>query len=162
LGAFIFTQRLRQLLFPQQSGRYQYLEGCISGLCLCPIQLTTQLEGKMRLIRDGDDAFDVRDVSWDVLCDSAPLHFTGEGRYVRRGTGESREHRMELALSANGREAVPYDSGWMPLSLDGYDIDLYLPMAEVVCYGSAFGVRAVAASPVPTDHQSWGTVKLRW
>ncbi len=139
-----------------------YLEGCLAGLCLCPVRLYEELEGTLRLIPDGDNEFEVRDVRWTVLYDSEALHFTGEGRYARRGDGTPNEQRMEVTLTADGGEAILFDTGWIPLGSNDDHIDLHLPMAEIVCSGSAFDLSAVPESSVSDGGVSWSAIKSRW
>jgi hypothetical protein len=140
----------------------EFLEGCISGLCLCPVRLTTQLGGTMRLSQVSDGEFEVRNVDWKVSSDTQPLEFTGDGRYQRRGNDLQREQRLELDLSANGEDPEFYDSGWVPLLQGGDDIDLFLPVFDLLCWGRAFDIRAMPSSTVVTRPRSWSTVKSRW
>lgn len=144
------------------TGESQLFEGCVGGLCACPVQISSELSGQMAVVGAGLDQYKIREVRFEGVTNAKPIVFTGDGFYQRRDVGALREHRLELTLSAGGDDPVDYDSGWMPLIDESEVIAIAVAPPPETCYGYAFGLVARPTTAADSESPSWATVKADW
>jgi len=140
----------------------QLFEGCVGGLCLCPIQFSSDLSGEMAVVDAGADQYKIRDARFEAKTIAKPIVFTGDGLYQRRDVGELREHRLQLTLRANDEEPVEYDSGWRARETESAEIAIGVAPSPDTCYGYAFSIVARPTTAAAGDSSSWATVKAEW
>jgi hypothetical protein len=147
-----------------------FFEGCINGLCMCPIALHEGLKGGFWIQPErGLHDFTIQRVELLAETMSGLQTFFGDGRYVIDGD----MHRMTLNLSVKDGEPVLYDSGWVERPRDTPGIAVYLPMVEITCWGQEFDVHALPqqlsfpdlqtlGSAIGGPIESFSTIKARW
>ena len=179
LSGFTFASLadLRPVPTPKELGRRfdlvaesSYSEGCLSGICGCPVLLHDDLKGSFYLRPEAgprDYALEYVRLVADGMAGSKV--FVGSGRYVI----DDRMHRMTLELSSANGEPALYDSGWVERPRNTAGIVISVPLAQLGCWSDEFAVVAVPLriegvqkdifeETVGSDALSFGTVKARW
>ena len=136
------------------TGDSAWLEGCIVGLCLCPVWLLDDLTGVFALVelltfQPGPwRLFEVLDLRWTLGRGETQIEIRGRGLY-RTAAPVLDEHRLVLDLEFDGDPIGTLDSGVVPGALSFPEINIQALTAGE-CYQEGVWL---AAAPVPEPSQ---------
>jgi len=127
-----------------------YAEGCFD-FCACPVWMTEDLGGTMRLTYEssdpgGFDHYTVDRVNWLIRAGGQERRVTGSGTYLVGGEFAYLQH-LELDLSIDGEPAAHYDGDYSSAASFPV-IDLVIQQPGPICFNHVF---AIHASPVPQN-----------
>lgn len=126
-----------------------YHHGCLAGPCLCPVANPVPIAGTFVLTLIDQDmvstTYALSQIDWHVAFPDKPLHLTGHGTY--RITGDfTLTHQIELFLTGSDGVERRFDSGMIIGGGEFPLIDIYAPLADVICVTAAI---QVIAEPAP-------------
>ncbi len=133
------------------TGASSFQRGCFPP-CECPLMEPLPLVGTFVLSPVGFDGlfriYSVRDVSWDVLGQNAPLHISGSGTY-RVGGEFALMHQLELDLKVGDRSVQHFDSGLVIGGAEFPAIHAVISVSGMTCYDTVITVDAKPAATQP-------------
>jgi hypothetical protein len=131
-----------------------WLEGCIVGLCLCPVALFDDLSGSFRLVevptlQPGPwRIFEVNDVRWKLRRGDQIVEIRGSGLY-QTAAPVLDEQRLTLDLTLDGDPIEPFDSGTVEGGLAFPSIEVQA-LTPGQCYQEGVWLSADPLDPTPT------------
>ncbi len=128
-----------------------YQEGCLEP-CDCVLYEPQEAVGSLMLAPKSDfgtfKTWSVLQVNIHTEAPDGPLDIVGEGVYSILAEFAVLQ-RLELTLSLNGGDPIPFDSGWVPAAsedpLSGFDIAL--AMNNFKCYDKVLSIHAKPVDP---------------
>lgn len=131
-----------------------WLEGCIVGLCLCPVALFDDLSGSFRLVevptlQPGPwRIFEVNDVRWKLRRGDQIVEIRGSGLY-QTAAPVLDEQRLTLDLTLDGDPIEPLDTGTVEGGLAFPSIEVQA-LTPGQCYQEGVWLSADPLDPTPT------------